>query len=545
MKKITLILSLSLILVNLFSFEKINPAAEMSGKYLRFASYNQKSFYDIEDGFNHLAISIAKPAFYRNWSIASDAMMFGDDVFNEFQWNISPAYNFSKNYTLALSLGIINKSLQTDKLIFTQTEDIDSDSVTEPILGASFQGKFMRELLEISLNTAYLNQPDLSFLESNEKAAPYIRADLAWKINKMYKVGFYFKNEDKQNYFGLNFDLKFPYPNFEHKLSASTDKVSYNPSFSLINHWQVGLGYDLFFDNDLGQQNLELNLIYEHVGKEKPRVTIEPIEPDDKKGELIYTVSGADRFAEIEVSHNSEIIQRVTNIWDDDAKTYQLPLTLDYGPHQIEIMAVTANGSVTTTTQYFTLKEPQKEVIQQETEPEKSTEEIEKAKLAALEESKRKQAALEAEEQAIKEQEMVLADLVLVSIPERYQHDPSKTRFLHEVKKGETLWQISQREDVFGDASKWTQLYNINGMIVSKPDLIYPEQLIYIENNSRYDKLMEYTIKKGDNLWDIGYGRGLDLENRRLLIISNQDRFPNPNLIYPGEKITIKIFIVD
>ncbi|MFO7895948.1 MAG: LysM peptidoglycan-binding domain-containing protein, partial [Candidatus Cloacimonadales bacterium] len=132
-----------------------------------------------------------------------------------------------------------------------------------------------------------------------------------------------------------------------------------------------------------------------------------------------------------------------------------------------------------------------------------------------------------------------------ISIPNNYQHDPIKTKYLHEVKKGDTLWRISQREDVFGDAAKWTQLYNVNGMIISKPDLIYPEQLIYIENNSPYDELIEYTIKKGDNLWNIAYGSVLDLQERRLMIISNQDKFPNPNLIYPDEDILIKVFIID
>ncbi|KAA3620242.1 MAG: LysM peptidoglycan-binding domain-containing protein [Calditrichaeota bacterium] len=47
------------------------------------------------------------------------------------------------------------------------------------------------------------------------------------------------------------------------------------------------------------------------------------------------------------------------------------------------------------------------------------------------------------------------------------------------VKKGDFLYKIAGNEDVFGDPTKWTQLYEQNKNVVGDdPNMIYPYQVL-------------------------------------------------------------------
>jgi nucleoid-associated protein YgaU len=46
------------------------------------------------------------------------------------------------------------------------------------------------------------------------------------------------------------------------------------------------------------------------------------------------------------------------------------------------------------------------------------------------------------------------------------------------VKKGDSLSQIAK--EVYGDASKWKQIYEANKDQIKNPDLIYPDQVLEI-----------------------------------------------------------------
>jgi nucleoid-associated protein YgaU len=49
------------------------------------------------------------------------------------------------------------------------------------------------------------------------------------------------------------------------------------------------------------------------------------------------------------------------------------------------------------------------------------------------------------------------------------------------VKKGDCLWKIAARKDVYGDGSKWPKIYNANKKVIGKnPNLIKPGQKLVI-----------------------------------------------------------------
>nr|DAM13512.1 MAG TPA: Lysozyme [Caudoviricetes sp.] len=94
------------------------------------------------------------------------------------------------------------------------------------------------------------------------------------------------------------------------------------------------------------------------------------------------------------------------------------------------------------------------------------------------------------------------------------------------VKKGDTLSEIAARYNT--TVQKLVELNNI-----SNPSLIYPGQKIKINGSAA--KIITYTVKKGDTLWDIASKYGTTIDK-----IAKDNGIKNKNLIYPGEKIRIK-----
>ena len=108
----------------------------------------------------------------------------------------------------------------------------------------------------------------------------------------------------------------------------------------------------------------------------------------------------------------------------------------------------------------------------------------------------------------------------------------SKTIY-YTVKRGDTLWNIARN---YGTTVQ--SIVEANG--IQNPNLIYPGQVFKIIYTSSYeDETNEmghyvYTVKRGDNLWNIAKRHGVSLQSiLEINIISN------PNLIYPGQKIRI------
>jgi nucleoid-associated protein YgaU len=74
---------------------------------------------------------------------------------------------------------------------------------------------------------------------------------------------------------------------------------------------------------------------------------------------------------------------------------------------------------------------------------------------------------------------------------------PKPKNDLYSVIKGDYLWKISGKKDIFGDPWKWLRIWSYNRTTIKNPDLIYPKQELTIPRQLTKD---EYIVVKGDNL---------------------------------------------
>lgn len=93
------------------------------------------------------------------------------------------------------------------------------------------------------------------------------------------------------------------------------------------------------------------------------------------------------------------------------------------------------------------------------------------------------------------------------------------------VVTGDTMWGISRKYGI-----ELNDLLGANPQITN-PNLIFPGQIINIPDNNK----STYTVMPGDTMWSIARKYEIDLNN--LLAVNSQ--ITNPNLIFPGQTITI------
>lgn len=112
--------------------------------------------------------------------------------------------------------------------------------------------------------------------------------------------------------------------------------------------------------------------------------------------------------------------------------------------------------------------------------------------------------------------------------------DENKTKVIYyQVKLGDNLTKIAKEYQVtVNDLLKWNSIIN--------PNLIFPNEIIRINTNYDYTVTSSgnntiYIVKKGNTLTKIANLYHVTINN---LVTWNQIK--NPNLIYPGEEITIK-----
>ena len=103
------------------------------------------------------------------------------------------------------------------------------------------------------------------------------------------------------------------------------------------------------------------------------------------------------------------------------------------------------------------------------------------------------------------------------------------------VEKGDTLWGIAQRYGVTVQ-----QLCDWNSNVISNPNRIYPGEPLVIYpgsvSTSSSPDCITYTVENGDTLWGIAQRYGVTVQD---LCDWNRDKISNPNVIYPGERLTI------
>ncbi len=107
------------------------------------------------------------------------------------------------------------------------------------------------------------------------------------------------------------------------------------------------------------------------------------------------------------------------------------------------------------------------------------------------------------------------------------------------VNRGDYLWKIAAKEDIYGDAYAWMRIYTSNSDQIKNPDLIFPDQVLTIP---RVVGPNEYLVQKGENLSMIAgysnvYGSSFKWQK---LFESNKTTISDPNVIYPYQLLKIE-----
>lgn len=108
------------------------------------------------------------------------------------------------------------------------------------------------------------------------------------------------------------------------------------------------------------------------------------------------------------------------------------------------------------------------------------------------------------------------------------------------VKSGDNLWDIAREK--LGDGTRWTEIYQMNQSVIGdNPRLIMPGAELQLPGGSAENiasATSEYTVKPGDNLWDISKEHLGGGQHWPDLYQANHDVVgANPDLIHPGDKL--------
>lgn len=107
----------------------------------------------------------------------------------------------------------------------------------------------------------------------------------------------------------------------------------------------------------------------------------------------------------------------------------------------------------------------------------------------------------------------------------------------HLIVEGESLWQIASYHYYFNNGSEWPKIYDRNRDTISDPNLIYAGRTLIVP----VPYATSYTVIEGDFLGKIS-GYGIVYGDRGMwpqLYEANRDKISDPNLIFPGQVLTI------
>jgi uncharacterized protein YPO0396 len=106
------------------------------------------------------------------------------------------------------------------------------------------------------------------------------------------------------------------------------------------------------------------------------------------------------------------------------------------------------------------------------------------------------------------------------------------------VIKGDYLWKIAGKSDIYDDPYQWMRIYTYNIDQIKDPDLINPDQIFKIQRSAADN---EYLVVKGDWLAKIAGKPGIfnDPTKWTKLHEANKSFIKDQNLIYPHQVLII------
>ncbi len=150
--------------------------------------------------------------------------------------------------------------------------------------------------------------------------------------------------------------------------------------------------------------------------------------------------------------------------------------------------------------------------------------------------------AAEAEEEAEKKKVSNLSEMqdLIAAIEGKLMQLKSKmpksVYDMYTVVRGDYLWKISKKPDIYGDPYQWMKIYTYNRDMIKNPDLIYPDWSLKIPRKVGPN---EYVVTKGDFLRKIAETQLGDPTQWVKIYEANKSVVKNKNLIYPYEILVL------
>jgi nucleoid-associated protein YgaU len=102
------------------------------------------------------------------------------------------------------------------------------------------------------------------------------------------------------------------------------------------------------------------------------------------------------------------------------------------------------------------------------------------------------------------------------------------------VVRGDYLWKISGKADIYDDPYQWMRIYTYNRDQIKDPDLIHPDQIFKIQRSAADN---EYIVVRGDWLAKIAGKPEIynDPTKWTKILEANSEVIKDQNLIYPHQ----------
>ena len=113
---------------------------------------------------------------------------------------------------------------------------------------------------------------------------------------------------------------------------------------------------------------------------------------------------------------------------------------------------------------------------------------------------------------------------------------PRQLTLEYEVMRGDNLWNISQKDAIYGNPYMWPRLYRANRDQIDDPDLIYPKQTLAVPFGVGQS---QYLVTQGDFLTSIAATVYNDPTKWHKIYEANKEQIVEPSMVYPAQVLEI------
>ncbi len=157
---------------------------------------------------------------------------------------------------------------------------------------------------------------------------------------------------------------------------------------------------------------------------------------------------------------------------------------------------------------------------------------------AEIEGLKERLAAMKANNLALLSDNMAALDNIESMIKQAEEKAKPAQPDTYSVVRGDFLWKIAGKSDIYGDPYAWSRIYTTNRDQIKNPDLIFPTQIFQIPRDVGPN---EHLVVKGEFLSKIsGYSNvyGSPFKWQKIYE-ANKEVVTDPNIIYPYQLLSI------